>query len=129
CPPLRRGRVALPLVSEGTLRVVAGAVSTAQRTAHTRIPMSRETLDKQFWQACNILRQDDNTNSLLDYVEQISWLLFLKTFEAQEAQREAEADFEGRSYARVIPPDLSWSAWTGESPRRTGKPLIEFVTV
>ena len=40
--------------------------------------MSRETLNTQFWKACNVLRQDDNTNSLLDYVEQISWLLFLK---------------------------------------------------
>ena len=35
-------------------------------------------LDAQFWRACDILRRDDNTQSLLDYVEQISWLLFLE---------------------------------------------------
>ena len=27
--------------------------------------MSRETLNAQFWKAAKILRQDDNTNSLL----------------------------------------------------------------
>jgi hypothetical protein len=43
--------------------------------------MSREILKAKYWQASKILRQDDNTNSLLDYVEQISWLLFLKCFE------------------------------------------------
>ena len=61
--------------------------------------MSRDTLNTQFWKACKILRQDDNTNSLLDYVEQISWLLFLKCFEELEEKQRAEADFEGREYS------------------------------
>ena len=30
--------------------------------------MTRDTLNTQIWKACNIHRQDDNTNSLLDYV-------------------------------------------------------------
>ena len=66
--------------------------------------MSRDTLNTQFWKACKILRQDDNTNSLLDYVEQISWLLFLKCFEELEEKQRAEAEFEGREYQPVLTP-------------------------
>ena len=64
--------------------------------------MSRETLNTQFWKACKILRQDDNTNSLLDYVEQISWLLFLKCFEEFEQKRRAEAEYEDKTYQPIL---------------------------
>ncbi len=50
-------------------------------------------LDALFWRACDILRRDDNTQSLLDYVEQISWLLFLKSFEDLEDTSAEEAEY------------------------------------
>ena len=60
-------------------------------------------LDAKFWRACDILRRDDNTQSLLDYVEQISWLLFLKSHEDQEDTRADEAEYAGQPpYERVI---------------------------
>ena len=91
--------------------------------------MSRETLNSQFWQACKILRQDDNTNSLLDYVEQISWLLFLKCLEELDQQRRAEADFEGKSYSPILARKYQWSAWTDPDPSRklTGPALLKFL--
>ncbi len=89
--------------------------------------MSRETLNTQFWKACKILRQDDNTNSLLDYVEQISWLLFLKCFEEFEDKRRAEAEFEGRDYQPIITSKYQWSAWTDTKRRLTGRDLINFL--
>ena len=70
-------------------------------------------LDAQFWRACDILRRDDNTQSLLDYVEQISWLLFLKSHEDQEDTRADEAEYSGRHYSRMIDDFYSWSVWTG----------------
>ena len=90
--------------------------------------MSRETLSTQFWQASKILRQDDNTNSLLDYVEQISWLLFLKCFEELERRREDEAAFEGKTYSRVISPEYSWSTWTDADRRLSGQDLLTFLS-
>lgn len=89
--------------------------------------MSRETLSTRFWQAAKILRQDDNTNSLLDYVEQISWLLFLKCFEELEKKREDDALFEGKTYTRVISPEYSWSTWTNPQKRLTGQDLLTFL--
>jgi type I restriction-modification system DNA methylase subunit len=70
-------------------------------------------LDTRFWRACDILRRDDNTQGLLDYVEQISWLLFLKSFEDLEDTRADEAEYEGHPYARVIEGYYRWSVWTG----------------
>lgn len=89
--------------------------------------MSRETLSTRFWRAAKILRQDDNTNSLLDYVEQISWLLFLKCFEELEKKREDDALFEGKTYTRVISTDYNWSTWTDPDTRLTGQDLLEFI--
>lgn len=91
--------------------------------------MSRETLNTQFWKACKILRQDDNTNSLLDYVEQISWLLFLKCFEEFEAQRRAEAEYEGKHCSPILAQKFQWSTWTNpeSSKRLTGQDLIRFL--
>jgi type I restriction enzyme M protein len=90
--------------------------------------MSRETLNTQFWKACNILRQDDNTNSLLDYVEQISWLLFLKCLEELEQKRRDEAEFEGKRYQPIIPAKYHWSAWTDPAKRLTGRDLLKFLS-
>ncbi len=73
--------------------------------------MSNE-LDAMFWRACDILRRDDNTQSLLDYVEQISWLLFLKSFEDLEDSRAADADYRDEPYTRIIDGYYRWSVWT-----------------
>lgn len=92
--------------------------------------MSRETLNAQFWKAAKILRQDDNTNSLLDYVEQISWILFLKCFEELETKRRDEAEFEGKTYRQIIPDKFQWSAWTNPDPAKklTGEALLNFLS-
>jgi len=69
-------------------------------------------LDAMFWRACDILRRDDNTQSLLDYVEQISWLLFLKSFEDLEDKRAADADYRDERYTRIVDGYYRWSVWT-----------------
>jgi type I restriction enzyme M protein len=91
--------------------------------------MSRETLNTQFWKAAKILRQDDNTNSLLDYVEQISWILFLKCFEELEKKRRDEAEFEGKTYRQIIADKFQWSTWTNpdSSKKLTGQALMGFL--
>ena len=91
--------------------------------------MSRETLNTQFWQACKILRQDDNTNSLLDYVEQISWLLFLKCLEDFEQKLRAEAEYNGKAYNPILSQKYQWSTWTNPDPSKklTGQDLVKFL--
>ncbi len=59
---------------------------------------------------CDILRRDDGVGAK-DYIEQFSWLLFLKVFEGVEEQLKELEDAEGRVYKPVIEKEYRWSAW------------------
>ena len=52
--------------------------------------------------ACDIMRRDDGTNATVDYMEQLSWLLFLKIFEKVEEEAEEMALLEGMEYTPII---------------------------
>jgi len=75
--------------------------------------MNRASLANDIWRACDIMRRDDGTTGSLEYMEQLSWLLFLKVFEAIEDRLEVEAalDTPPRHYARIIDGDYRWSVW------------------
>jgi type I restriction enzyme M protein len=85
-----------------------------------------QELQNRIKSASDKMRADDNTKNALRYLEQISWLLFLKVFDELEEERFLAAQVDGRSYQRVIPEELSWSTWTRR--RLTGDELIEFIT-
>ena len=75
--------------------------------------MNRASLANDIWRACDIMRRDDGTTGSLEYMEQLSWLLFLKVFEAIEDRLEVEAELDTppRRYARIIDGPYRWSAW------------------
>ena len=84
----------------------------------------------------NTLHHDDGCSTALDYVEQSSWVLFLKYFDDLEQTREQAAELEEKQYARIIDGDFRWNRWampldaTGryDSARAlVGDDLIEFV--
>jgi len=60
--------------------------------------------------ACNILRMDDGVGAS-NYVEQFSWLLFLKLFEAIEAELKELTEAKGQKYQYVIDKKYQWSSW------------------
>lgn len=59
---------------------------------------------------CDILRRDDGVGAK-DYIEQFSWLLFLKVFEGVESQLKELEEAEGRKYKPVIDTEYQWSSW------------------
>ena len=60
-----------------------------------------------------------------NYVEQLSWLFFLKAFDETERRKEQEAEFEGTEHKRALDGDYRWSSWAS----RTNRPdeMLEFV--
>lgn len=52
-----------------------------------------------------------------DYVEQITWLFFLKSFEEAENNLAFEADFEGKEYERRLDGEYRWSEWAKKTDR------------
>jgi len=89
--------------------------------------MSNDSISNKLWSACNKMRQDPGTTGALQYVEQFSWLLFLKVYEEIENEYEAKATFEGKTYNRNIDNEYRWSVWTGKDTYITGPDLLEFV--
>ena len=57
------------------------------------------------------LRHDEGCSTAMDYVEQSSWVLFLKYFDDLENTREQEAELECKTYERIISGEYQWNRW------------------
>ena len=88
--------------------------------------MTLQELQAKIKAASDKMRADDNTKNALRYLEQLTWLLFLRQWDAIEDEREMIASVDGRTYSRVIDGDYRWSKWT--AAKRTGDDLISWVT-
>lgn len=73
--------------------------------------INRKDLANDIWRACDIMRRDDGTTGILEYIEQLSWMIFLKVFEDVEKRFEDEASFAGKEYQPIIESRYRWSAW------------------
>lgn len=72
--------------------------------------MDRQTLANKIWSACDIMRRDKLY--LLQYIEQVSWMLFLKLFEQIEHTTKKGAEVFGEEYQPVIDEKYHWSKWS-----------------
>ena len=54
----------------------------------------------------NVLFKDAGCSSELDYVEQTSWILFLKYLNDLEKERKTKAELKGESYDFIIAGEL-----------------------
>ncbi|WP_281637044.1 N-6 DNA methylase [Flavobacterium marginilacus] len=86
----------------------------------------------------DILHKDAGCGSELDYVEQTSWVLFLKYLDDLEADKATAAELTGKVYNPIIAPEFQWNVWA--SPKDadgkldyhkalTGDDLADFVNV
>jgi type I restriction enzyme M protein len=72
---------------------------------------TRESLETDLWRACDILRRDNNCGGVMEYVEHLAWLLFLRFLDAQENVWEAENAVGQKPYARILENDYRWKVW------------------
>ena len=83
----------------------------------------------------DILHKDAGCGSELDYVEQTSWILFLKYLDDLEKDRATAAELTGKTYAPIIENEYQWSMWaapkldTGKIDHNAlgGDDLLDFV--
>jgi len=59
----------------------------------------------------DILHKDAGCSSELDYVEQTSWVLFLKYLDDLEKDKRAAAELSGKNYTNIIDPQYQWTKW------------------
>lgn len=84
----------------------------------------------------NCLRTDKGCTSELDYVEQTSWILFLKYLDDLEKSKQIEAELQDKTYQPIIAEGYRWNDWAmprtkdGEydtANALVGDDLIDFV--
>ena len=71
----------------------------------------------------DIMRKDAGIDGDAQRLGQLSWLLFLKIFDAQEEDLEFEQD----NYRLPIPERLLWRNWAADAEGITGDALLDFV--
>jgi len=59
----------------------------------------------------DVLRKDAGCSSELDYVEQTSWVLFLKYLDDLEKEKKTAAELAGKTYKGIISRDYQWEVW------------------
>jgi type I restriction enzyme M protein len=59
----------------------------------------------------DILHKDAGCGSELDYVEQTSWVLFLKYLDDLEKDKATSALLTGKEYKAIIAPEFQWNVW------------------
>lgn len=82
------------------------------------------------------LRAEEGIANELDYVEQTSWVLFLKYLHDLEYERRDRAELEGQAYAPIIDGAHRWDQWAAPKDKagsfahntaRIGDDLVKFV--
>ena len=86
----------------------------------------------------DILHKDAGCGSELDYVEQTSWILFLKYLDDLEKDKKTAAELSGKKYNNIIAPDFQWNKWAAPKDKDgkldhhsalTGDDLADFVNI
>ena len=77
-----------------------------------KFPPGEITLFEQtFKNIDDILHKDAGCSSELDYVEQTSWILFLKYLDDFEKDKKTAAKLSGKAHAGIISPEYRWEVW------------------
>ena len=92
--------------------------------------------EQSFKNIDNVLREFLSTE--LDYIEQSSWLLFLKYLDELEVDRSIEAELRGKPYAPIIDAEHRWNVWAAPKDKDgnfdhnralTGPDLIDYLNL
>jgi type I restriction enzyme M protein len=84
----------------------------------------------------DILHKDAGCSSELDYVEQTSWILFLKYLDDLSEDRKTTAELAGKKYVPIIDDKFRWETWAAPKGKdgkidhhkaMTGDDLKDFV--
>ena len=67
--------------------------------------------EQTFKNVDDILHKDAGCGSELDYVEQTSWVLFLKYLDDLEEDKKNEALLSGKTHTPIIAIDYKWNTW------------------
>lgn len=101
---------------------------TKEKSPKTKSIGSTQSLSSYVKTICDIMRRS-NCASALQYVPELTWILFLRILDAQEQREQEEADALGNPYTPALGSPFRWQDWAApysdkpDHPKTTdGKP-------
>jgi type I restriction enzyme M protein len=92
--------------------------------------------EQSFKNIDDVLRKDSGVGTEIDYIEQTSWILFLKYLNDLEEDRKTSAKLSGKEYKYIISEEYRWNTWASPKTKDgridhnialTGDDLRDFV--
>lgn len=84
----------------------------------------------------DLLYKDSGADSEIDYIEQSSWILFLRYLDSLEQDKKDEAELEGKEYKFILDEKYRWTSWAKPQEKdgvashhleMSGPDLVKFV--
>ena len=88
----------------------ASAAKKAPRNKDAGTLAGPQALNQAVWAICDVLRSA-GIGSALRYVPELTWILFLRVLDEQEAQECEEAEALGLTYSPSLPSPWRWQDW------------------
>lgn len=83
--------------------------------------LTQQSVDAAIWSICDIMRRG-NIASALQYVPELTWILFLRILDETEEREVREADAVGASYTGSLKKPYRWRDWAAPLDWPTAKP-------
>lgn len=85
------------------------------------LEQSFKNIDRKLWK---------NVDNALDYMEQTSWIIFLKYIDDLEDEIKFKSELKNKKYEKLFKKDFQWKNWAYKENARenlNGEDLIDFV--
>src|SRR5438105_12206938 len=81
----------------------------AKNANNKRLP-SQQSVDQSIWSICDIMRRG-NCASALQYVPELTWILFLRILDEKEEREQQEAEVLGVPFRPSLEDPYRWRDW------------------
>src|SRR5512132_1301489 len=82
---------------------------------------TQQSVDAAVWSICDVMRRG-NVASALQYVPELTWILFLRILDETEDREGHEADAVGASYSSSLKRPYRWKDWAAPLESANAKP-------
>src|SRR5438128_3568506 len=77
---------------------------------------SQQAVNAAIWSICDIMRRS-NVASALQYVPELTWILFLRILDEMEDREALEADAVSARYTPSLTSPYRWQDWAAPAPK------------
>ncbi|QFY44537.1 N-6 DNA methylase [Candidatus Methylospira mobilis] len=105
---------------------MANNIKRAARGKSPKSIASTQSLSSFVKSICDVMRRS-NCASALQYVPELTWILFLRILDAQEQKAKEQADAQGNEYSPALTAPYRWQDWAAPYSESETTPEGKFI--